>query len=81
LAVVALQVFLGAEVVWSGDPKLYHALTGAASVKHAAIISFHVVTGALTLALSLLLALTTRAVARRTAPAAAGAFVAREVTA
>lgn len=81
IAVVALQIFLGAEVVWSGDPKLYHALTGASSVKHAAIISFHVVTGALTLALSMLLALTTRTVARRTAPAAAGAFVASEVTA
>jgi len=81
IAVVALQIFLGAEVVWSGDPKLYHALTGASSVKHAAIISFHVVTGALTLALSMLLALTTRTVARQTAPAEAGAFVASGVTA
>ncbi|HEX3109393.1 MAG TPA: COX15/CtaA family protein, partial [Thermoanaerobaculia bacterium] len=81
IAVVALQIFLGAEVVWSGDPKLYHALTGASSVKHAAIISFHVVTGALTLALSMLLALTTRTVARQTASAEAGAFVASGVTA
>jgi cytochrome c oxidase assembly protein subunit 15 len=81
IAVVALQIFLGAEVVWSGDPKLYHYLGGVASVKHAAIISFHVVTGALTLALSMLLVLATRTVARRTAPAEAGAFVAREVTA
>lgn len=81
IAVVVLQIFLGAEVVWSGDPKLYHYLGGAASVRHAAIISFHVVTGALTLALSMLLALATRTVARRTAPAEAGAFVAREVAA
>ena len=81
VAVVILQIFLGAEVVRSGDPKLYHFLGGAASVKHAAIISFHVVTGALTLALSMLLALTTRAVARQTAPAEAGAFVASEVAA
>src|ERR1051326_8079702 len=48
IAVVALQIFLGAEVVWSGDPKLYHYLGGAPSVKHAAIISFPVATGALT---------------------------------
>ena len=81
IAVVALQIFLGAEVVWSGDPKLYHALTGDASVKHAAIISFHVVTGALTLALSMLLALTTRTVARRTVPSEAGALVASEAVA
>jgi len=81
VAVIVLQIFLGAEVIWSGDPKLYHYLGGAASVKHAAIISFHVVTGALTLALSMLLALTTRTVSRRTAPAQAGAFVASEVPA
>jgi cytochrome c oxidase assembly protein subunit 15 len=81
IAVVALQIFLGAEVVWTGDPKLYHFLGGAASVKHAAIISLHVVTGALTLALSMLLALATRTVARQTAPAEAGAFVASEVAA
>jgi cytochrome c oxidase assembly protein subunit 15 len=81
IAVVALQIFLGAEVVWTGDPRLYHSLAGNVAMKHAAITSLHVVTGALTLALSLLLALTTRTVARRTAPAEAGAFVATEVAA
>jgi len=81
IAVVALQIFLGAEVVWSGQPKLYHSLVGDAAMKNAAITSFHVVTGALTLALSMLLALTTRAVARRTVPAEAGAFVASEAVA
>jgi cytochrome c oxidase assembly protein subunit 15 len=81
VAVVALQIFLGAEVVWSGQPKLYHSLVGDAAMKNAAITSFHVVTGALTLALSMLLALTTRAVAPRTAPAEAGAFVASEAVA
>jgi cytochrome c oxidase assembly protein subunit 15 len=81
IAVLAFQIFLGAEVVWSGDPKLYHFLGGAPSVKHAALISFHVVTGALTLALSMLLALSTRAVARQTVPAEAGALVASEVAA
>ena len=81
IAVVALQIFLGAEVVWTGQPKLYHSLVGDAAMKNAAITSFHVVTGALTLALSMLLALTTRTVARRNAPAEAGAFVATEVAA
>jgi heme a synthase len=81
IAIVALQIFLGAEVVWSGDPRLYHSLAGDVAMKHAAITSFHVVTGALTLALSLLLALSTRTVARHSVSAEAGAFVASEVAA
>ena len=81
IAVVALQIFLGAEVVWSGDPRLYHSLAGDIAMKHAAITSLHVVTGALTLALSLLLALTARAVARDVVAAEAGAFVASEAAA
>lgn len=81
IAVVALQIFLGAEVVWSGSAKEYHSLAGDAAMKHAAITSFHVMTGAATLAASLLLALATRSVAKRNVTAAAGAFVASEVRA
>ena len=62
---VATQILLGAYTVWSG--------------KQPVITSLHVVAGALTLALSLTLALTARAVGWRTERA--GAFVAKEVTA
>lgn len=82
LAVVALQVFLGAEVVWSaaGNPKIYHSLAGREAMRLAMITSIHVATGAATLATSLLIALTARTVARaKTAPA--GALVTSEVAA
>ena len=59
VGIVLLQIFLGALTVWSG--------------KHPLITSLHVMTGAATLALSLIYALSTEQ--------PAGAFVAREVTA
>jgi cytochrome c oxidase assembly protein subunit 15 len=65
LLAVATQILLGAYTVWSG--------------KQPVITSLHVVAGALTLALSLTLALTARAVGWRTQ--AAGRLVAREVAA
>ncbi len=58
LAVVPLQILLGAYTVWSG--------------KQPVITSLHVVTGALTLVLSLILAITARAMGWRVGPASAG---------
>jgi membrane glycosyltransferase len=81
VAIVALQIFLGAEVVWSGTTRDYHSLAGNAAMKHAAITSFHVMTGAATLAGSLLLALATRTVSRHRVADESGAFVASEVAA
>jgi heme A synthase len=65
LLAVATQILLGAYTVWSG--------------KQPVITSLHVVAGALTLALSLTLALTARAVGWRTQ--SAGTLVGREVAA
>lgn len=62
LMVIPVQIFLGAETVWSG--------------KQPVVTSLHVVTGALTLAISLILAIVTRAVAWRSV--AAGAPARRE---
>jgi len=59
IGIVALQILLGAFTVWSG--------------KHPLITSLHVMTGAATLAISLIYALSTEQ--------PAGAFVANEVTA
>jgi len=59
ISIVALQILLGAFTVWSG--------------KHPLITSLHVMTGAATLAISLIYALSTEQ--------PAGAFVANEVTA
>ena len=59
------QIMLGGYTVWSG--------------KQPIITSLHVATGALTLALSLILALSARAVGWRTEHA--DSFVGREVTA
>lgn len=81
VALVGFQIFLGAQVVWSGDASRYHSLAGEAAMRHAAITSLHVMTGAATLALSLLLALTARVAARDTAPAGSGALVASGVAA
>jgi cytochrome c oxidase assembly protein subunit 15 len=67
LLVVPIQILLGAYTVWSG--------------KQPVITSLHVVTGALTLALSLLLALTARTVGWRSARENAGRFVAGEAAA
>lgn len=65
LLVVPAQILLGGYTVWSG--------------KQPVITSLHVTLGAFTLALSLILALTARAVGWRTGTESAGAFV--EVTA
>ena len=65
LLVVATQIALGAYTVWSG--------------RQPVITSLHVVTGALTLALSLILALTARTVGWRASRRQAGAFLASEV--
>jgi len=67
LVTVLAQVTLGAYTVWSG--------------KQPVITSLHVVTGALTLALSLLFALTARTVGWRVWRNQTGAFLASEVTA
>jgi cytochrome c oxidase assembly protein subunit 15 len=83
LAVVALQVLLGAEVVWAGarNVRYYHSLEGEVAIRNASITSFHVLTGATTLAVSLLLALAARTLAPRTRDARATAYVGSEVTA
>jgi len=67
LSLVALQIFLGAATIWTG--------------RQPVIASMHVVTGASTLALSLVLALTARTVAWRARRQQPGALLAREVTA
>ncbi len=67
LAVVAGQLFLGAYTVWSG--------------KLPVITSFHVMNGAITLALSVVIALTSRTIGWRTAKQPAGSLLATEVTA
>jgi cytochrome c oxidase assembly protein subunit 15 len=67
LLVVATQVMLGAYTIWSG--------------KQPVIASLHVMTGALTLATSLLLALTARTVGWRTWRQRSGALLASEVSA
>jgi len=83
VAVVALQIYLGAKVVWDGtvQTNVYHSLAGDQALHHAGITSFHVMTGALTLATSLVLALSARALSRRSEATAAAPYVGREVTA
>jgi cytochrome c oxidase assembly protein subunit 15 len=63
VCVISLQIWLGAKIVWEGTAANYHSLVGAAALHHASVTSFHVMTGALTLATSLILALTSRALA------------------
>jgi len=57
VALVGFQIYLGAKVVWdyAENKALYHSLVGQAAVHHASITSMHVMTGAATLAVSLLL--------------------------
>jgi len=84
LAIVSLQIYLGARIVWDGavDPRNYHSLVGDAAIHLAKVTSLHVVTGASLLALSLLSALAARSVAaERHAADESAAFVAAEVTA
>jgi heme a synthase len=86
LVMVSLQVFLGGVVVWAGAHNLryYHSLEGELAIRNATVTSLHVLIGASTLVVSLLLALSARTLA---APAGAvrtsarDAFVAGEVTA
>jgi cytochrome c oxidase assembly protein subunit 15 len=86
LLLVSLQVFLGGVVVWAGAHNLryYHSLEGELAIRNATVTSLHVLVGASTLAVSLLLALSARTLA---APAGArsasarDAFAAAEVTA
>jgi cytochrome c oxidase assembly protein subunit 15 len=61
VALVGFQIYLGAKVVWdyAENKALYHSLVGQAAVHHASITSMHVMTGAATLAVSLLLVLRT----------------------
>jgi cytochrome c oxidase assembly protein subunit 15 len=72
-AVVTLQIYLGARIVWdgAGDAHLYHSFVGDAALHLAKVTSLHVMTGAATLAISLLCALT--AATLSAAPAAARA--------
>jgi cytochrome c oxidase assembly protein subunit 15 len=72
VCVVAMQIWLGAKVVWEGTAANYHSLVGAAALHHASVTSFHVMTGALTLATSLIIALTARALAPIPLPAGEG---------
>lgn len=70
VAIVSLQIYLGAKIVWDGAENFgrnYHSLVGDAALHHASITSFHVMTGAATLATSLLIALTARTLTRREA--------------
>ncbi|HEU4520590.1 MAG TPA: COX15/CtaA family protein [Thermoanaerobaculia bacterium] len=61
-AIVALQIYLGARVVWdaSANVRIYHSLAGEEAIRHATVTSFHVMTGATTFALTVLLALAAR---------------------
>jgi cytochrome c oxidase assembly protein subunit 15 len=65
--VVTLQIVLGAYTVWSG--------------KQPIITSFHVMNGAITLALSVVIALTARTIGWRAARQRTGSLLASEVTA
>jgi heme A synthase len=68
-AIVAVQIYLGARIVWDGaaDPRIYHSLVGNAALSLAKTTSLHVMTGAATLAISLLCALTAAALSGRPA--------------
>lgn len=61
-AVVVVQIYLGARVVWDASEQvhLYHSLAGEEAIRHATVTSFHVMTGAATFALSVLMALAAR---------------------
>jgi cytochrome c oxidase assembly protein subunit 15 len=63
-SVVAVQIYLGARVVWDGAEisHLYHSLAGEEAVRLATVTSLHVMNGAATLALSVLIALAARTI-------------------
>lgn len=64
-AIVTVQIYLGARVVWDAaeNVKVYHSLAGEEAIRHATVTSFHVMTGAATFALVVLLALAARTIA------------------
>lgn len=78
-AVVAVQIYLGARVVWDAaeNVRLYHSLAGEEAIRHATVTSFHVMNGAATLALAVLSALAARTIE----PAPEGSLTGREVLA
>ncbi|HUP46971.1 MAG TPA: COX15/CtaA family protein [Thermoanaerobaculia bacterium] len=61
-AIVCVQIYLGARVVWdaSENVRIYHSLAGEEAVRHATVTSVHVMTGAATFALAVLVALAAR---------------------
>jgi cytochrome c oxidase assembly protein subunit 15 len=67
MTAIAIQIILGGYVVWSGKQPL--------------MTSVHVMTGAATLALTLIMALTARTVGWKTRRQRTGAFLATEVAA
>ena len=73
-AIVAVQIYLGARVVWDAAEKvhIYHSLAGEEAIRHATVTSLHVMTGATTLALALLTALAARTLAPESEPALTG---------
>ena len=73
-AIVAVQIYLGARVVWdaSANVAVYHSLAGEEAIRHATVTSFHVMTGAATLALAVLVALAARTVAPESEPQLTG---------
>jgi heme a synthase len=64
-ALVTVQIYLGARVVWdaAANVKIYHSLAGEEAIRHATVTSFHVMTGASIMAITLLLALAARTMA------------------
>ena len=73
-AIVAVQIYLGARVVWDAAANVttYHSLAGEEAIRHATVTSFHVMTGATTLAIAVLLALAARTVAPDREPVLTG---------
>ena len=73
-AIVAVQIYLGARVVWDAgeNVRIYHSLAGEEAIRHATVTSFHVMTGAATLALAVLVALAARTVAPEPQPELTG---------
>ena len=64
-AVVLLQIYLGARVVWDAaeNVKIYHSLAGEEAIRYATVTSLHVMNGAATFALAVLVALAARTMA------------------
>jgi heme a synthase len=61
-AIICVQIYLGARVVWDAaeNTRVYHSLAGEEAIRYAQVTSFHVMTGAATLALAVLVALAAR---------------------